>query len=88
MKNFLIHHLSTVSDKTSAGILGCLADGINVKYECWASMEVKALHPDKVQFLRSLVEILMGSMTFKCDYARDQECRESAVYRVLKSLKG
>ena len=80
MKNFLIQHLSTASNKTSAGILGCLADGIDVQYECWEGKTVKALSPDKVQFLRFLINSLIGSVTFKCDYAEEKICRESVVY--------
>ena len=76
MKNFLVQQLSTVSDKSSAGILGCLANGINIKYECWDGMEVKALLPEQVQFLKSVIEKLMGSMTLKCDYDGNQKCRE------------
>ena len=76
MKNFLVQQLSTVSDKSSAGILGCLAGGINIKYECWDGMEVKALLPGQVQFLKSVIEKLMGSMTLKCNYDGNQKCRE------------
>ena len=82
MKNFLIQHLSGDSSKLSAGILGCLADGIDVQYECWDSMTVKALHPDKVEFLRFLMKSLIGSVTFKCDYAEKKKCRESLMYCV------
>ena len=82
MKNFLIQHLSGDSSKLSAGILGSLADGIDVQYECWDSMTVKALHPDKVAFLRFLIKSLIGSVTFKCDYAVKKTCRESLMYCV------
>ena len=82
MKNFLIQHLSSDSSKTSAGILGCLADGIDVQYECWDSMTVHALHPDKVEFLRFLFKSLLGSVTFRCDYREKRKCRESLMYRV------
>ena len=77
MKNFLIHHLSDNSSCASAGILGCLADGIDVQYECWDSMTVKALTPDKVEFLRHLFQSLIGSVTLKCDFAEKRTCRES-----------
>ena len=84
MKNFIIQHLSAASDKASAGIFGCLADGTDVQYECWTGMTVKALHPDKVQFLRTLINNLLGSITFKCDYEKNQKCREF-VYIFLSS---
>ena len=86
MKNFLIQHLSNDSTTASAGILGCLAAGIDVQYECWDSMTVKALTPDKVEFLRHLFQSLIGSVTLKCDFAEKRTCRESLILRDKMNL--